>query len=79
MKLTYVKKINKKLLQSESLPSLKDDKNIGVAFGTVGNEINSTRSPSPLLDVGMIPSVDCSLCPYCGKQYRKVRDMHSFP
>uniref|UniRef100_A0A8R1TZC6 B box-type domain-containing protein n=1 Tax=Onchocerca volvulus TaxID=6282 RepID=A0A8R1TZC6_ONCVO len=61
--------------KSESPPLLKEDKNTGgVSSANMGgNDINSTRSPSPLLDVGMIPSVDSSLCPYCGKQYRKPR------
>ncbi|MCP9257615.1 B-box zinc finger [Dirofilaria immitis] len=61
--------------KSESPPSLKEDKNTGgvSSANIAGNEIDSTRSPSPLLDVGMIPSVDSSLCPYCGKQYRKPR------
>ncbi|VDN95598.1 unnamed protein product [Brugia pahangi] len=61
--------------KSESPPSLKEDKNTGgtSTANIAGNEINSARSPSPLLDVGVIPSVDSSLCPYCGKQYRKPR------
>ncbi|VDO61183.1 unnamed protein product [Onchocerca flexuosa] len=65
--------------KSESPPSLKEDKNTGGISSTNmgGNDINSTRSPSPLLDVGMIPSVDSSLCPYCGKQYRKVIKLES--
>lgn len=74
MTVCHAKKTNEELLQSESPPSLKDDKNTGAASSAniMRNEINSTRSPSPLLDVGIIPSVDSSLCPYCGKQFRKV-------
>lgn len=80
MTVCNAKTTNEKLLQSESPPSLKEDKNTGgtSTANIAGNEINSARSPSPLLDVGVIPSVDSSLCPYCGKQYRKVMKLYIF-
>lgn len=54
--------------------SLKDEKNAPLGSSSTNAEQSdvNTRSPSPLLDVGVLPSDDSSLCPYCGKQYRKV-------